>query len=60
MPAIDTDDDGIPDLIVANSDLAASIASATQGSSSVTNDAEILDAVFTALSTSVSDGEEMD
>ena len=60
MPAIDTDDDGIPDLIVTNSDLGASIASATQGSSSVTNDAEILDAVFTALSTSVSDGEEMD
>ena len=60
VPAIDTDDDGIPDLIVANSDLGASIASATQGSSSVTNDAEILDAVFTALSTSVSDGEEMD
>ncbi|MCH1474156.1 MAG: FecR domain-containing protein, partial [Alphaproteobacteria bacterium] len=60
VPAIDTDDDGIPDQIVANSDLGASIASATTGTSSVTNDAEILDAVFTALSTSVSDGEEMD
>ncbi len=60
VPAIDTDDDGIPDQIVANSDLGASIASATEGTSSVTNDAEILDAVFTALSTSVSDGEEID
>ncbi|MEK9553275.1 MAG: FecR domain-containing protein [Alphaproteobacteria bacterium] len=60
VPAIDTDDDGIPDQIVANSDLGASIASATTGASSITNDAEILDAVFTALSTSVSDGEEMD
>ena len=57
VPAIDTDDDGIPDQIVANSDLGASIATATSGDSTVTNDAEILEAVFTALSTAVSEGE---
>ena len=57
VPAIDTDDDGIPDQIVANSDLGASIATATSGDAAVTNDAEILEAVFTALSTAVSEGE---
>lgn len=57
VPAIDTDDDGIPDQIVANSDLGASIASATAGDATVTNDTEILEAVFTALSTAVSEGE---
>ena len=57
VPAIDTDDDGIPDQIVANSDLGATLANATASDGSVTNDAEILEAVFTALSTAVSEGE---
>ena len=55
-PAVDTDDDGIPDTIVGNEALGASITAATDGAS-VTNDAAILDAVFTALSTAVTDGE---
>ena len=57
VPAIDTDDDGIPDQIVANSDLGTTITNATANDGSVTNDAEILEAVFTALSTAVSEGE---
>ena len=55
-PAIDTDDDGIPDTIAGNEALGASITAATEGST-VTNDAAIIDAVFTALSTAVTDGE---
>jgi len=55
-PAVDTDDDGIPDTIVGNEALGASITAATTGAT-VTNDATIIDAVFTALSTAVTDGE---
>lgn len=55
-PAIDTDDDGIPDTIVGNEALGASITAAT-GGATVTNDAAIIDAVFTALSTAVTDGD---
>ena len=55
-PAVDTDDDGIPDTIVGNEALGASITAATTGAT-VTNDAAIIDAVFTALSTAVTDGE---
>ena len=56
IPAVDTDDDGIPDTIVGNAALGQSIANATDGAA-VTNDQVILDAVFTALSTAVSEGE---
>ena len=56
IPAVDTDDDGIPDTIGSNAALGQSIANATDGAA-VTNDQAILDAVFTALSTAVSDGE---
>ena len=55
-PAIDTDDDGIPDTIVGNEALGASITAATEGAT-VTNDAAIIDAVFTALSTAVTEGD---
>ena len=55
-PAIDTDDDGIPDTIVGNEALGASITAATDGAT-VTNDAAIIDAVFAALSTAVTDGD---
>lgn len=56
VPATDTDSDGIPDLIAANSQLGASIANATSGTA-VTSDDAILSAVFSALSTVASDGQ---
>jgi hypothetical protein len=56
VPATDTDSDGIPDLIAANSQLGASITNATSGTA-VTNDDAILSAVFSALSTAMSDGQ---
>ena len=56
VPAIDTDEDGIPDTIAGNEDLGQSITDATDGST-VTNDEAILDAVFAALSTAVTEGE---
>lgn len=56
VPAVDTDDDGIPDTIAGNEALGQSITDATDGST-VTNDEAILDAVFAALSTAVTEGE---
>jgi len=56
VPAIDTDDDGIPDTIAGNAELGRSIATATDGTA-VTTDQTILDAVFAALSTVVTEGE---
>lgn len=56
IPAVDTDDDGIPDTIVGNAALGQNIANATDGAA-VTSDRAILDAVFAALSPVVSDGE---
>ena len=50
VPATDSDNDGIPDLIAANTQLGASITNATSGAA-VTNDKTILTAVFSALST---------
>ena len=56
IPAVDTDDDGIPDTIAGNAALGQSITDATDGTA-VTSDQAILDAVFAALSTAVSEGE---
>ena len=56
VPATDSDNDGIPDLIAANTQLGASITNATSGAA-VTNDETILTAVFSALSTAVSEGQ---
>ena len=56
VPAIDTDDDGIPDTIAGNAELGRSFAAATDGTA-VTNDQDILDAVFASLSTVVTEGE---
>ena len=56
VPAVDTDDDGIPDTIAGNAALGESIANATDGAA-VTSDQAIVDAVFAALSTAVSNGE---
>ena len=56
VPATDSDNDGIPDLIAANTQLGASITNATSGAA-VTNDATIISAVFSALSTAVSEGQ---
>jgi len=59
VPAIDTDDDGIPDTIASNAGLAESIASTVDGAA-VTSDPVVLEAVFAALSAVVSDGEPAD
>ena len=56
VAAVDTDDDGIPDTIAGNAALGQSITEATDGAT-VTSDQAILDAVFAALSTAVSEGE---
>ncbi len=56
VPAIDTDDDGIPDTIAGNAELGRNIAAATDGTA-VTSDQTILDAVFAALSSVVTEGE---
>lgn len=56
VPAVDTDDDGIPDTIAGNAAIGQSITNATDGAA-VTSDQAILDAVFAALSTAVSEGE---
>lgn len=56
VPAIDTDDDGIPDTIAGNAELGRNIAAATDGTA-VTSDQDILDAVFAALSSVVTEGE---
>ncbi|MGB2495802.1 MAG: FecR family protein [Candidatus Puniceispirillaceae bacterium] len=56
VPAVDTDDDGIPDTITGNAALGESIANATDDDT-VTSDQAILDAVFAALSPVVADGE---
>ena len=56
VPATDSDNDGIPDLIAANTQLGASITNATSGAT-VTNDATIISAVFSALSLAVSEGQ---
>ena len=56
VPAVDTDDDGIPDAIAGNAALGQSITNATDGDA-VTSDQAILDAVFTALSIAVSEDE---
>ena len=56
VAAVDTDDDGIPDQIAGNSQLGASIAAATSGTSA-TSDEAILSAGFAAISTAVTEGE---
>jgi hypothetical protein len=56
VPAVDTDDDGIPDTIAGNAALGESIADATDGTAT-TSDEAIIEAVFAALSTAVSEGE---